>query len=1350
MFGKLTRRAVRRGASATRRNRLGMIDSLEERVLLTLSTFQQGIDGYTGTVDTFIDSEDPDENNGDDDDIVIDAPSGNDPFEETALLRFDDIFGDGEGQIPLGAQIVSAALELRTTNGGDGGPFHRMLVDWDDSITFNSAGSGVGGFNDEVDIQTDGVEAREEFESFAGTPARNQDTSVNTQQFNVTADLRAWAAGEDNFGWFIDHWEGGSNGWVFSSSEGLAPPKLIVEWVPAEAIAVSFQEGVDGYTGTQDLQINSGQGDSSLDTPRMSVDFSDGGVSQVLMRFDNLFGSGPNQIPDDQQIAVLAATLDLDAADSQGDGGRFYQLNADWDETWTWNRAGSEPGFNGTGGIQPDGVEAATSFFGAAAGEPDLSPNAVASDPPVNVRQSVQNWANGEDNFGWGIIPWDGGGDGWDFASSEAEDIARRPELTVYYVIGEPVSVSVDAPAELSAVEGESTEPVSIVLDAQPDSDVTFELSLSNVVEASLSTETITFTPENWDDPQTVTILATEDLLDDGDIEVTLDFGSAISDDIRYSGLVPPSVMATIVDDDETAGNILTFQEGVDGYTGTFDTEIREAQPFENFESSSAISIDFEESSEEQPDGSEIQFASQGLLRFENIVGDGPGQIPAGSQIIAAQLILSIDSNGDGARMYRMTQNWFDFDGWGLYDGDGEGGIQPGSEARDVFESQVGASTLDQDGVGPLPLSVDVTPDIQAWVDGEANFGWALLPWEDGTDGFDFTTSEGGDDAPILEVVFVEGAELASFQDGVDGYEGTVDTTITADEPNADLSESELVGIDFLTGAQGLLRFDDLFGSGPGQIPFGATIEAAYLDLTTALAGDGAQLYRMLEPFDEDSTFSSFDNGVQLDGNEAFELATAVYGNSSLLGQVTVADGLANVTRDVQAWAEGGENFGWLLEPWQGAGDTWAIASSEAEDVASRPRLTVLFTESEPQTVSAELSAGALIIEGNNAANTVVLTETGNDVQVDIDGMTIGTFAVAGIPTGIISVDLFGDDDSLDASGVTSLSIFANGGLGDDVIIGGGVRDTLFGGDGADTISGGVLGDVIDGGSGDDLLDGEEGNDTILGGAGDDVLRGIGGDDQLSGGIGDDTIRGNGGADLLRGNAGDDELIGNSGDDTLLGQDGDDLIFGGPDNDSLEGNSGDDDLRGQGTDDTMRGGNGADILRGGFGEDLLLGGADNDTLLGGNTSDTLFGGTGDDELSGDQGFDLLFGDDGNDTLDPGSGSDSLDGGAGADIFLTRGNDEGQIHDIFVNSVGQTVLQRARRLIDGSISFVEVNRITGLDEFDAVMLMALGGADTVTIASEVTIGGTLQGGLGVDVYNIPGVIAPNWTIDDEDQ
>ena len=102
---------------------------------------------------------------------------------------------------------------------------------------------------------------------------------------------------------------------------------------------------------------------------------------------------------------------------------------------------------------------------------------------------------------------------------------------------------------------------------------------------------------------------------------------------------------------------------------------------------------------------------------------------------------------------------------------------------------------------------------------------------------------------------------------------------------------------------------------------------------------------------------------------------------------------------------------------------------------------------------------------------------------------------------------------------------------------------------------------------------------TANGGRGDDVMIGGSGDDNLSGGRGDDVIAGRGGNDDLKGGRGDDVLLGGRGNDVMRGGRGDDIMFGGRGHDIMFGNRGD---------DLLVGGRGFDFLSGGRGNDTVL------------------------------------------------------------------------------------------------------------------------------------------------------------------
>lgn len=208
-----------------------------DRYTLTLGsssstlTFQQGLAGYSGTIDTFLRQASPTTSYASASILNIDGdePSGS-GYDTHALLRFENLFGTSAGQIPTSASITSATLQLQLTNGGNSLSLYRMLKSWSASATWSSF---VGG------IQTDNIEASSSLDASTGT------VGVGTVSIDVTAALRAWQANpSSNFGWAI--LPTGSNGVDFYSSQGATAPKLIVRYTaatnPNNTAALAFND----------------------------------------------------------------------------------------------------------------------------------------------------------------------------------------------------------------------------------------------------------------------------------------------------------------------------------------------------------------------------------------------------------------------------------------------------------------------------------------------------------------------------------------------------------------------------------------------------------------------------------------------------------------------------------------------------------------------------------------------------------------------------------------------------------------------------------------------------------------------------------------------------------------------------------------------------------------------------------------------------------------------------------------------------------------------------------------------------------------------------------------------------
>ena len=180
-------------------------------------SFQQGVDGYQGTVDIEIWALAPTTILASNPNASSDAD--NDGGESQVLLRFDGIIGANQQQAPPNAVVHSARLLLSAFDQGSTVNLHRMLVPFDDSVTWNSVISGVS---------ADGMEASRHKDSFTfGKIAANSSEIV----FDVTDSVQTWVNGEENHGWvFLNT---GGNGWDFYVSEFdnvQQRPKLVIEY----------------------------------------------------------------------------------------------------------------------------------------------------------------------------------------------------------------------------------------------------------------------------------------------------------------------------------------------------------------------------------------------------------------------------------------------------------------------------------------------------------------------------------------------------------------------------------------------------------------------------------------------------------------------------------------------------------------------------------------------------------------------------------------------------------------------------------------------------------------------------------------------------------------------------------------------------------------------------------------------------------------------------------------------------------------------------------------------------------------------------------------------------------------
>jgi hypothetical protein len=149
---------------------------------LEVVNFQEGANGYSSTVDTYLHQDTPSTNHGNEAVIVA---SNN---KHQTLIRFDSVFGNSANQLDLGSDINAATLTLTINSAVPGSTvtIYQLTAAWNESSTWNSLTNGI-------QIGSESIATIEDSESGAGSNI----------SFDVSASLQNWSNGASNFGWVI-------------------------------------------------------------------------------------------------------------------------------------------------------------------------------------------------------------------------------------------------------------------------------------------------------------------------------------------------------------------------------------------------------------------------------------------------------------------------------------------------------------------------------------------------------------------------------------------------------------------------------------------------------------------------------------------------------------------------------------------------------------------------------------------------------------------------------------------------------------------------------------------------------------------------------------------------------------------------------------------------------------------------------------------------------------------------------------------------------------------------------------------------------------------------------------------
>ena len=325
----------------------------------------------------------------------------------------------------------------------------------------------------------------------------------------------------------------------------------------------------------------------------------------------------------------------------------------------------------------------------------------------------------------------------------------------------------------------------------------------------------------------------------------------------------------------------VTFQQGavpngdVNPYSGTTEVRIDSSNPNANTVPNSTTNTSGFYFLDGANAGDLTSPNQWDLIRFDNIFGNGPGQIPVGSVIRSATLSYSTGtSSGTGADSSSSptggpfgvvplqtpidtTTTWNSFAGQPTNPDYGRAGPLFGVQASAPVSSFHNATALSgyalTAGATPTLTAADVTQTVQQWdLNPATNDGFNIRELNT-NDGWGVRTIGNAtvSSRPSLTITYdppPAPMQVATFQQGVNGYTSTTNIWLQANNTSTD--GTTMANPAFLDGNlptdttspddQMLLKFDNLFGSGPGQIPVGSTVQSAKLVMTTAGLLDSA------------------------------------------------------------------------------------------------------------------------------------------------------------------------------------------------------------------------------------------------------------------------------------------------------------------------------------------------------------------------------------------------------------------------------------------------------------------------------------------------------------------------------
>jgi uncharacterized delta-60 repeat protein len=189
-----------------------------------------------------------------------------------------------------------------------------------------------------------------------------------------------------------------------------------------------------------------------------------------------------------------------------------------------------------------------------------ISETGAMSGAPVTITIPCRedNLPDDYDDSDLAVLVYDPTAGAWKRIAFEREDDAHL-SITTDILCAYAVALRPDDESEATVLLGNlsgqtnesgGTASFILVLSREPTDDVVVTLSVSDATEAMISPTEVTFTPENYMTPQSITMTGVDDGRVDGDVSYTIVLSPVVSEDPDYNGIDPTDLSVVNADNE--------------------------------------------------------------------------------------------------------------------------------------------------------------------------------------------------------------------------------------------------------------------------------------------------------------------------------------------------------------------------------------------------------------------------------------------------------------------------------------------------------------------------------------------------------------------------------------------------------------------------------------------------------------------------------------------------------------------------------------------------------------------------------------------------------------------------------